>query len=145
MHAIVRLCLLYPLWKLWACKHKRNGNTRISTISRRIGMVLHLTVADPKIKPQVLMPALTDSVADTTEQTITHVATKRRFHAYPVPMEGVVVPFARRQIAVRFVGMAEESRRLRLKRSTGWAPGHSLDCQLHHGIATAIEGLMSEE
>jgi hypothetical protein len=71
-------------------------------------MVLHLTVANPKIEtPEVLMPALTDWVADTTEQTITHVATGCRFHAYPVPMEGVVLPFARRQIAVRFVGMAD--------------------------------------
>ena len=71
-------------------------------------MVLHLTIAEPKTEtPEILMPVITDWVADMTEQTITHAATGCRFHAYPVPTEGVVVPFARRQIAVRFVGMAD--------------------------------------
>ena len=71
-------------------------------------MVLHLTVIEPHIEaPEILMPALSDWTADTSEQTITHIATGCRFHAYPIPTEGVVVPFARHQIAVRFVGMAD--------------------------------------
>ena len=71
-------------------------------------MVLHLCVVEPQPDlPEIMMPAITDWIADTTEQTVTHVATGCRFHAYPVPTEGVVVPFARHQIAVRFVGMAE--------------------------------------
>jgi hypothetical protein len=71
-------------------------------------MVLHLTIAEPQIEtPEILMPAITDWIADTTEQTITHVATGCRFHAYPVQREGTIVPFARHQIAVRFVGMAD--------------------------------------
>lgn len=71
-------------------------------------MVLHLCVVEPQPNsPEIMMPAITDWIADTTEQTVTHVATGCRFHAYPVPTEGVVVPFARHQIAVRFVGMAE--------------------------------------
>jgi hypothetical protein len=75
-------------------------------------MALHLTIADPKIEPpEILMPAITDWVADTTEQIVTHVATGCRFHAYPVPTDGVVVPFARHQIAVRFSGMADQKPR----------------------------------
>jgi hypothetical protein len=71
-------------------------------------MVLHLTVIEPEIDtPEILMPALSDWVADTSEQTITHVELGCRFHAYPVPTDGIVLPFARRQIAVRFVGMAD--------------------------------------
>jgi len=71
-------------------------------------MVLHLSIAEPQIDtPEILMPAITDWIADMSEQTITHVETGCRFHAYPVPTDGVVVPFARHQIAVRFVGMEE--------------------------------------
>jgi hypothetical protein len=95
-------------WPVQAANQATNRNGGFSAISRRIGMVLHLSIAEPGIEtPEILMPAITDWVADTTEQTITHVATGCRFHAYPVPTEGVVVPFARRQIAVRFVGMAD--------------------------------------
>ena len=71
-------------------------------------MVLHLTVVEPQIEaPEILMPALSDWIADTKEQTITHVETGCQFHAYPTQREGIVVPFAAKQIAVRFVGMAD--------------------------------------
>ena len=71
-------------------------------------MVLHLSIAGPQLDtPEILMPAITDWIADMSEPTITHVATGCRFHAYPVQREGNIVPFARHQIAVRFVGMAE--------------------------------------
>jgi hypothetical protein len=71
-------------------------------------MVLHLTVIEPQIEhPEINMPALGDWTADTGEQTITHIKTGCRFHAYPTRQEGIVVPFAGKQIAVRFMGMAD--------------------------------------
>ena len=71
-------------------------------------MVLHLALVEQQIDaPEILMPALTDWIADTKEQTITHVETGCWFHAYPTQREGIVVPFAAKQIAVRFVGMAD--------------------------------------
>jgi hypothetical protein len=74
-------------------------------------MVLHLTVPEQQAEtPEIFMPSITDWAADMKEQTITHVATGCRFHAYPVEQEGIVVPFAHRQIAVRFVGMADRKR-----------------------------------
>jgi hypothetical protein len=71
-------------------------------------MVLHLSIAEPQLDTaEILMPAITDFVADMQEQTITHVETGCRFHAFPVPHEGVIVPFARKQVAVRFIGMTD--------------------------------------
>jgi hypothetical protein len=71
-------------------------------------MVLHLALVEQHIDvPEILMPAMTDWIADTKEQTITHVETGCRFHAYPTQRDGIVVPFAAKQIAVRFVGMAD--------------------------------------
>ena len=71
-------------------------------------MVLHLTVLDQQAEaPEILIPAMTDWTADMKEQMITHVETGCRFHAYPVHQEGIVVPFAARQIGVRFAGMAD--------------------------------------
>lgn len=74
-------------------------------------MVLHLTVSEQQSEtPEILMPSISDWTADMKEQTITHVETGCRFHAYPIANEGIVVPFAHRQIAVRFVGMSERKR-----------------------------------
>jgi len=74
-------------------------------------MVLHLSVPEQQAEtPEIFMPSIADWTADTKEQIITHVETGCRFHAYPVPQEGIVVPFAHRQIAVRFVGMADRKR-----------------------------------
>jgi hypothetical protein len=71
-------------------------------------MVLHLTVLEQQAEaPEIFMPAITEWTADMGQQTITHLETGCRFHAFPVQREGIVVPFAAKQIAVRFVGMQD--------------------------------------
>ena len=71
-------------------------------------MVLHLTVLEQQVEqPEIFMPAIADWTADMGQQTITHVETGCRFHAFPVQREGIVVPFAAKQIAVRFLGMQD--------------------------------------
>ena len=72
-------------------------------------MVLHLTVLEHQGEaPEIFMPAITDWTADTGQQTIPYVASGCCLHAFPVQREGIVVPFAAKQIAVRFVGVRDQ-------------------------------------
>ena len=71
-------------------------------------MVLHLSTAEQRIDtPEIFMPAISDWSADMKEHIITHIESGCRFRAYPVQRDGPVVPFATKQIAVRFVGMTD--------------------------------------
>jgi hypothetical protein len=73
--------------------------------------MLHLIVPNQQEEmPDILAPTITDWTADMQQQTITHAATGCIFHAFPVEPPGIVVPFARRQIAVRFLGMVDRKR-----------------------------------
>ena len=70
---------------------------------------IRLSPTDPKPSP----PRMNEWTADTKEQTITHIASGCRFHAYrlkPPLVQGLVLPFEHSyEIVVRFVGMADNA------------------------------------
>ncbi len=57
--------------------------------------------------PRALPSLMREWEADNDQQIIMHVATGGQFRAYPVALgaDGLITPFARKYIAVRFVGM----------------------------------------
>ena len=71
--------------------------------------MLHLIKTELTDEPlEIFMPTIADWLADTKEQTITHVATGCRFYAFPVQHDGFYIPFASKQIALRFIGMQDQ-------------------------------------
>jgi hypothetical protein len=100
--------------------------------------MLHLAVPGQQEEMQdILAPTIADWTADMQPQTITHSATGCIFRAFPLEHEGIVVPFGRRQIAVRFLGMMEKKPKpsvdeiIRLRNA-----GDLVDRHLYDGIAT---------
>jgi hypothetical protein len=71
--------------------------------------MLHLINTELTDEPlEIFMPTIADWLADTKEQTITHIATGCRFYAFPVQRDGFHIPFASKQIALRFIGMQDQ-------------------------------------
>ena len=71
--------------------------------------MLHLIKTELTDEPlEIFMPTIADWLADMKEQTITHVATGCRFYAFPVQHDGLYIPFASKQIALRFIGMQDQ-------------------------------------
>jgi hypothetical protein len=71
--------------------------------------MLHLINTELTNEPlEIFMPTIADWLADTKEQTVTHVATGCRFFAFPVQRDGFYIPFASKQIALRFIGMQDQ-------------------------------------